>query len=183
MSTPYYPSGCGGSNSLTAYNCNPCLVLEKGRVSAVAIIKNSFAFVNPSSAAEWTAGIANGNIVVIWQTQGSYDGGSTTEQPGFGRSATSNGGTDHTLIFKDPNYLENPDFYNDLRNISDRTIAFCTETAVHIVNAPVTFTPKNPVQDDVNSIVTWEVQAKWSADDSPVPYTQPNGIFESCYIS
>ena len=179
----YYPSSdCGGSVTIPTYSCNPCPEYEYGRIRSVAFIKNSFSFTDPTSATEWDAGIGSGDIIVVWETQGSYDGGTTSELTGFGDREFTNGGTSHILTYKDPNYAENCDFYNAIRSSSDYQIAFRTSSKIHISGAPVTVTPKNPVQDDLKSNVVWEVVVKWQNPDSPCPYNTPDGIFDTCYI-
>lgn len=178
----YYPaSDCGGS-TVPAYACNPCPSYEYGRIRSVAFIKNSFTFTDPTSTAQWTTGVNAGDIIIVWKTQGSYDGGVTSEQVGFGDSATVNGNTTHTLVFKDPNYADNCDFYNAIKGSSDYTIAFRTSSQIHLAGAPVTITPKNVIADDINSVVVWEVQVKWTNPDSPCAYTTPASIFDLCYI-
>lgn len=178
----YYPESTCGGGAIPSYACNPCPTFEYGRVRSIAFIKNTFAFVDPTSSTEWTAGIANGNIIVIWKTQGSYDGGSTQELTGFGDQISVNGNTTHILTVKDPNYKDNCDFYNSIKSSSDYTVAFRTSSQVHFANAPVTITPKNAVADDINSVVTWEAVIKWTNPDSPCPFTTPAGIFDKCYI-
>ena len=180
----YYPSdsGCGSGGAIPTYSCNPCPSYEYGRIRSVAFVKSTFSFTDPTNPTEWTTGIDNGDIIVIWQTQGSYDGGTTSELAGFGDSEFTNGGTSHVLNFKDPNYLENCDFYTQLKYSSEYSVAFRTSSAVHLANAPVTITPKNPVADDLKSNVVWDVTLKWQNPDSPCPYTTPAGIFDRCYI-
>jgi hypothetical protein len=178
----YYPSSdCGGA-AIPDYACKPCPEYEYGRIRSIALIKNTFTFTDPTSSAQWTAGIAAKDIIVIYKTAGSYDGGSTSELVGFGDSATVNGNTTHVLTYKDPNYADNCDFYNAIKGNSDYTIAFRTSSLTHFAGSPVTVTPKNPIADDINSVVVWEVQAKWTNPDSPCAYTTPTGIFDSCYI-
>lgn len=179
----YYPtSSCGESGVIPDYSCNPCPSYEFGRVGSIAFIKNSFTFTDPTVSSQWVTGITAKDIIVVWKTQGSYDGGVTAELPGYGRSFSENGNTTHTLNFKDPNYIENWDFYNGIKGSSEYTIAFCTSTQVHLAGAPVTITPKNPIQEDINSVVVWDVQAKWTNSSPPRPYNQPSGIFDTCYI-
>ena len=180
----YYPSGnCGGTGSLPVYSCSPCPTFEYGRIRSIALIKTSFTILNPSSPTEWNSGIASGDIRIIWETQGSYDGGSTSELAGFGDRETTNGGTKHTLTWKDPNYKDNADFYNTLRDLSEWTIAYRTSNSIHMVNEPCTFTPKNDVADDTKSNVVWNVMAVWSSPLSPIPYDIPAGIFTNCYVT
>lgn len=179
----YYPSSTCGGGAIPAYSCNPCPAFEYGRVRSVAFIKNTYTFIDPSDPAEWATAIANGNVIVVWKTSGSYDGGSTTEAPGFGDQISTNGNTTHVLTLKDPNYIENCDFYNAIKNSSDYYLAFRTSSQIHFSGAPVTITPKNPVADDINSVVTWEATIKWTNPDSPCPFNTPAGIFDRCYIS
>lgn len=179
----YYPSSTCGGVAIPAYSCNPCPAYEYGRVRSIAYVKNSYTFIDPTNSAEWTAAIASGDVIVVWKTQGAYDGGSTQELTGFGDSISVNGNTTHVLTYKDPNYTENCDFYNAIKGSSDYYIAFRTSSQVHFSNAPVTITPKNPIADDINSVVVWDVQVKWTNPDSPCPYTTPDGIFDQCYIS
>jgi len=184
----YYPSSNCGGGSIPAYYCNPCLdssTIEYGRIRSIALIKNSYintVLANPTSSSVWSTGISNANIIVIYLTQGSYDGGVTGELTGFGDSATYNGNTTHTLTYKDPFSADNCDFYNAIRNSTDYTIAFRTSSKVWFAEEPCTFTPKNAVADDINSAMAWEVGVKWTNSDSPCGYDTPSGIFDSCYI-
>jgi hypothetical protein len=184
----YYPSSSCGGGSIPDYYCNPCLdssVIEYGRVRSIALIKNTYIntlLANPTSSAVWSTGINNADIIVIYQTQGSYDGGTTSELTGFGDSVTYNGNTTHILTYKDPFAADNCDFYNAIRNSTDYTIAFRTSTKTWFAEEPVTFTPKNAVADDIASAMAWEVQCKWQNSDSPCGYTTPVGIFDNCYI-
>lgn len=179
MAYTYYPtdSNCG---VLQPYQCRPCNIPELGRVSSIAIIDSSFVFLDPSNSTEWDAGILAGDIEVIWETQGLLDA-TTQELPGFGRRAFSNGGTTFNLTYFDPNTIRNVAFYNQLRNISDKTIAYVTETQVWLAGVPVTFTPKIPVQNDLLSQVNTEVAVKWISNNMPLPYDIPLGIFDACY--
>ncbi len=179
----YYPqSNCGTSGVIPDYSCSDCPELEFGRVSSFAFIANTFSFTDPTNSAEWDVGIASGDIRVVWQTQGSYDGGTTAENPGFGRQEFSLGSTSHILNFKDPNYKNNCDFYNSIKYSSSYKGAYVTSSQVHLIDSPITIIPKNPVQDDLKSVVTWDVTIKWAGYDSPCPYDKPDGIFEACYV-
>ena len=167
---------------IPTYSCSDCPEYEYGRIRSAFYYKNSFSFVDPTNPSEWDAGIASGDIIVIWETQGSYDGGTTSELTGFGDREFTNGGTSHVLTYKDPNYAENCDFYNAMRGSSNYAFGFRTSSKIHLTGAPVTASPKNPVADDLKSNVVWEVTVKWQNPDSPCPYDTPDGIFTSCYI-
>ena len=181
----YYPSSTCSGETIPDYNCNPCPTYEYGRIRSIALIKTTYVatlIASPSSSAAWSAGMLSGDIFVIWKTSGSYDGGTTTELAGFGDSATFNGNTTHIATVKDPNYNENCDFYNAIRSSEEYTFAYRTSASIHIAETPVTISPKNPVADDINSVVTWDLTLKWTNDESPCPYTRPTGIFDTCFI-
>ena len=71
----YYPSGCGASQTIPTYSCSDCPEYEYGRIRSVFFYKNDFSFTDPTNSTEWDTGLANEDIIVIWETQGSYDGG------------------------------------------------------------------------------------------------------------
>ncbi len=182
----YYPASTCSGDAVPAYNCNPCPNYEYGRIRSLAFIKTSYVatvLVDPSNSSVWSTGVNSGDIVVVYECSGSYDGGTTTELTGFGDSATFNGNTTHIATVNDPNYLENCDFYNAIRNSKEYTIAYRTSSAIHIAESPVTISPKNPVADDINSVVIWNLSLKWTNPDSPCPYTTPTGVFDQCYIN
>lgn len=179
----YYPtSTCGTSGVIPDYSCTDCPELEFGRVSSFAFITNSFVFTDISNPVEWNTGIANGDIIVVWETQGSYDGGTPSELPGYGRREFSLGSTSHILNIKDPNYKNNCDFYNSIKYSSNYKGAYVTSSQVHLIDSPITIIPKNPVADDLKSVVNWDVTIKWVGSDSPCPANKPDGIFDACYI-
>lgn len=176
----YYPTGCE-AGELPLYNCNPCLTREYGRIRGVALYRGTFS--DPSNPTEWTTKIDAGDARVIWQTQGSYDGGVTEELVGYGNAATANGNTTHTATFFDPNYFENCDFYNSLKSQTDWKFAYLTENYLHLSDAVATFSPKNAVADDIKSEVRWEVPVKWTNSENPCPVAIPAGIFSECFVA
>lgn len=174
----YYPAGC--DEEVPAHICDQCEVTEKGRVSSVAFIKNTFAFTDVTNPVEWQAGFAAGNIILIPQTKGTFDGGSEVEVAGFGRSSTKLVGYNFQAQYQDPNYRQNCNFYNALKNSRQYRFAYATETQIHLTDAVVQVIPKNPVQDDINSEVVWDVIVKWAGADLPCPFDIPEGIFDTC---
>lgn len=174
----YYPSGCDAL--IPAHICDPCEAIELGRIRSVAFIKTSFAFVDPSDATEWETGFASGDIILIPQTKGTFDGGAEVESPGYGDFATRLTGYNFQAQYQDPNYKLNCDFYNALKNSRQYKFAYRTETQIHITNVGVQVIPKNPVQDDVTTEVVWDVLVKWADKDVPCPFDVPPGIFDAC---
>jgi len=181
MSSFYYPTGtCGSSETLPLYSCSPCIDPELGRIRSIFLYRSTVSFLNQSSTSEWQNYILAGDVIIIKDTQGDYDGGTTEELVGFGDLETINGGTVHILNWLDPNIDDNCDFYSALKSQSEWQIGYRTETKVWFSDAVATFTPKAPVQNDLKSYVTYNAQAKWTGD-MPCPYNTPAGIFDRCF--
>lgn len=174
----YYPSGCEAE--VGDHYCNPCDPREHGRVRAAAFIANDFAFTDPTNPTEWRNGILNKKIIIIPETNGTFDGGTEVEGPGYGDQATQVTGYNFSATFNDPNYKLNADFYNAIKRSRNWRFAYKTETQVHLTQNTVSIIPKNPVADDIASDVVWNVLVKWSEGDLPVPYDEPSGIF-TCF--
>lgn len=171
----YYPSGC--NTAVPDHFCSDCPTKETGRVRAVAFIKDTFEFTDPEDPNEWAAGIASKDIIIINKTNGTFDGGSEEEGPGYGDQDTELLGYAFTAVFNDPNYKNNWDHYMAIKRSGNYRFAFKTETLVHIVNKTVSIVPKNPVEDSVTSRVQWNVTVKWKDEDVPQPFTAPAGVF------
>lgn len=172
----YYPSGC--DTEVGEHFCNDCETPEHGRIRSVAFIKDSFAFTDPTSPTEWRNGIQSKEIIIIPKTNGSFDGGSEVEGPGYGDQSSKLIGFNFQAVYNDPNYKENADFYNALKRSKNYRFAYRTESQIHITDNTVSVIPKNPVGEDLTSEVTWNVTVKWSDSDLPVPFDVPAGIFD-----
>lgn len=174
----YYPSGCDAI--VPPHFCDPCEEIELGRIRSIAFIKNTFDFVDPSSPTEWATGFAAGDIILINQTKGTFDGGAEVETPGYGDQSTRLTGYNFQLQYQDPNYRTNCNFYNAIKNSRAYKVAYRTETQIHISETIVQVIPKNPVQDDTTTEVVWDVIVKWSGRDLPCPFDVPPTIFDEC---
>lgn len=174
----YYPSGCG--TTVPDHYCNPCETPEGGRLRSAAFISSDFEFTDPSNPDEWEAGIAAKKIIIVPEVNGTYDGGSEVETPGYGDQQTRFVGFNHQAVYNDPNYKLNADFYNAIKRSRNYKFAYRTETQVHLTQNTVQVIPKNPVTEDLTSEVVWNVTVKWAEADSPIPYDMPTGIF-NCF--
>lgn len=172
----YTPSGC--DVLVGDHFCSVCPVVEGGRVRSVVFIKNTVALIDPSDPTEWDTLIANKDVIIIPATNGSFDGGSEKEGPGYGDQATKLLGYDFQLTYNDPDYKLNGPHYNEIKRSRNYRVAYRTETQIHLSTNTVSIIPKNPVADDIASEVTWNVTVKWTEEDLPVPYDTPAGIFE-----
>jgi hypothetical protein len=178
----YYPSNC--DDLIPDHICDPCEELEGGGVRSIAYYKSDFSFTDPSNPVEWQNGFASGDIILIPQTKGTFDGGAEVESPGYGDQVTRLTGYNFQLQYQDPNYKQNCAFYNALKNSRQYKAAYRTATQIHIIDATVQVIPKNPVQEDKTTEVVWDVIVKWSGQSLPCPYDVPPGIFDACtYIT
>lgn len=177
----YYPSGC--DDLVPEHVCDPCEEIEQGRIRSVAFIKTTFEFTDPSDPTEWQTGFASGDIILIPATKGTFDGGSEVEGPGYGDQVTRLQGYNFVLQYQDPNYKTNCVFYNTLKASRLYKAAYRTSSQIHLIDTTVQVVPKNPVTDDVNGEVVWDVLVKWAGKDLPCPYDAPPGIFDECVVN
>lgn len=176
MATVYYPTGC--AEAIPDHYCNPCEAMEHARVRSVAFIKDSFSFVDPTDPTEWQTGIENRDIIVISEVLGQFDGGQAVEGPGYGDQQSKLTGFNFELAYKDPNYKNNADFYNAIKNSRNFKVAFRTETQTHISENNVSVIPRNPVSENLTDEVVWDVLVKFSQADLPEPTDTPANIFQ-----
>ena len=168
--------------NIDAPQCDPCLTdIEHGRVRAVAIFVSKSAYdavvAAPDQATAWQTGITAGEIFIIPDTSGTFDGGAPQDGPGYGDLASRNIGFQFTLLFNDPNFKTNCAFYNQLARNNGVYIGWKTETQVRLSGAPVRIVPTSPVTDDVTSELVFAVNAIWNERDQPCPFDAPEGIF------
>lgn len=175
----YYPSSC--DEVVPDHICDPCEGEEKGKIRSAGYIKNTFDFSDPSNPTEWQAGIESGDIIVIPAVIGSFDGGSEVEGSGYGDQSTKLTGYNFSANYKDPNYKQNATFYNSIKRSRLYKFFYRTGSQTHISDTTVSVVPKNPVTEDQNSDVTWDVTVKWAGADLPVPFDTPPGIFDQCF--
>lgn len=176
-----YPDTC--TSSIPFHACDPCQDVEQARIRSVAFVNSSFIatlLASPSSTDVWENGIDDSLIIVIPDTNGSFDGGTPVEGPGFGSSPTKYMGSEFVLTYRDPNYVDNCDFYSAIQRSSSYHVAYVTETQVHISENTVTILPKAPITDSLTDMVLWEVTVKFQQFATPCPNDKPAGIF-TCF--
>lgn len=183
MATYYYPSGCTTAEQV-AYACSGCSEREFGRIRAFALIKESYlsTFTDFSSPSQWSTALLSLNAVVIYKVNGEYDGGETEELDGFGDTAFDNGNTTHTMIIRDPNVVDNTDYYNYVKQTNEWVPVFKTDSRIWVFSEPANIKVKMPVANDLKSVVVYESTYKVIQDDLPVSYAIPTGIFDRCLV-
>lgn len=160
-----------------------CPDREFGRVRSVAIISKAFLptiLANPTDPAKWQQGIDSGDITIISKTAGSFDPGDPKELKGYGDNKSSNGPREQTLNWFDPNYKLNYAYYNAITNISTKVVAFRTSSLIHIADVTAKIIAKDSVEDDLESEVVWNAQAKFTSINLPQIHdaTPLAGIFK-----
>jgi hypothetical protein len=178
-----YYSSC--EDELGVHTCDPCNQdREFARVRSVAIIAKDYLSTlitaDPTLAATWQAGITAGKIIIIPDTAGSFDPGDPKELKGYGNTKNSNGPREQVLTYFDPNYRDNYAFYNSITNISSKVIAYRTSSLIHIADVTASIVAKDPVADDLEEELTWQVTCKWTSINLPALHdaTLLTGIFK-----
>ena len=184
MAYVYYPAGnCGPSGVLPQKNCAPCLSKEKSRIRAMALYKKSSPFTDMASAAEWNTKIDNGTVRIIYGVTGSFTAGDPEQLTGFGEQEFENGQATNEIVWRDPNVIQDNDFYNALPKTNEWVMVFKTENYIWDTHNVATYKAKTIVTDNIKEVVVYEVTGTYPDDDLPTPYLVPAGIFEPCFIS
>ena len=174
-SSLFYPEGCDAD--LGSHVCDPCPTKELGRVRGVAFIRNDYTFTDYEDTAQWETGILSGQIFVIPETNGTYDGGTPTYSTGFGDADQSYDSSTFKLVIKDPNFLGNRAFYNALKKSRNYRVAWRSQTILQISDVACTAVGKAPIADDIKSVRTRDVEITFTQSDDPAEYTMPDGVF------
>jgi hypothetical protein len=158
---------CSTDESALVHTCDPCLVTELGNVRSFCLIKKGTVIAVPFTLEAWTAAVESGDIIIIPDSRGTFDGGTPKMGAGYGNEKERKLGSDYTLAVKDPAYVENVEFWQTAEKAGPWNIGFRSETQLHYVNSDVTITAKAPIAEDIESEVIWEVEAKWFSKDKP----------------
>jgi hypothetical protein len=176
----YYP-GCD-TDELPDYQCDDCNDYEKGRVRSAGFVTDAYyttLIANPTNVTLWTTGIASGDIIIIPKVTGTLDAPDPITGPGYGNDTESILGRDFTLVYRDPNYKGNCNFYNTLKRKNGFYHAiYRTGTQTHISDITITIDTRAPVTENLEDNVEWNVSSKWRSQDNPCPFDTPAGIFE-----
>jgi hypothetical protein len=143
---------------------------EFARVRSVALIRKAALaaiLVNPTDVTLWNTAIAAGNAIIIPETSGNYDPGDPKKLKGYGDRKETNGTRSQKLVFNDPNYEQNYQFYNNISEVNDLVVAFRTSSLIHIADVPASIFAKDPVEDNLEAEVTWMVTCDWESKNLP----------------
>lgn len=150
-----------------AYYSDPCRASEGGNVRSLVLIRKGTDITFPLDRAEWIEQVELGNIFIMSETRGVFDGGTEKTIQGYGKEKERVVGFDYTLQFKDPNYRLNGKFYEAAEK-PIWNVAYLSETQLHYVNSDCQLSARAPIEEDMDSDVAWNVEVKWTAKDKPV---------------
>lgn len=160
--------------------CTPCPTKELGDVRSIALVRKNFVFLDITDPTEWAAGVNARDIYLFPDSRGGVEFAERLE-PGFGDVLETLDGYDITVTASDPNYLDNCNFWNDVKRFSNEfKIAYKTETRIHLTDVPATIIPKAPIEEDKGKRVTWLIMFKVTQEDIPCPFPEPVGTFDEC---
>ncbi len=167
-----YLYGCGANEAL--HNCHDCpegQVREFARTRSSGFIKESYLptlLANPTDITKWNDGITNKSIILIPKTSGSYDPGDPKELKGYGDRKSSYGPRTMKLVFNDPDYADNYHFFNEISERTDLVPFFRTSSLVRIFDKPASIKAKDPVADDLEEEVVWNVECEVVSVNLPI---------------
>jgi len=156
--------GCGSSQAVhSCHDCPDGRVREFARARSGAFIQKDYLaeiMVDPTDIAVWQAGVTSGDIIILPETSGSYDPGEPKELKGYGDRKSSYGPRTMKLLLADPDYYENYAFYNEIINRTDLVPVFRTSNLIHIFDKVASIKAKDPVADDLEEEVVWQVECE-----------------------
>jgi len=158
---------CESEIGALTHECDACASTELGNIRSFALIKAGTVLPSPATLIAWTALIESGDIIIIPESRGTFDGGAPKMGAGYGDEKERLLGHDYVLAVKDPAYKQNSPFWSAVEK-EKWNLAWRTETQLSVVKAKATITAKAPVTEDIEAEVVWEVEAKWFSQEKPV---------------
>ena len=158
---------CADGDFDEAYNCDPCFDAENGNVRSLVLIRKGTAIAFPLVKFDWELQVGLGNIFIMPETRGSFDGGTPKYITGYGSTKEKKVGDDYILSVSDPNYVDNVLFYQEAEKHL-WNIAYLSETQLNYVAQDVTLTAKAPIEEDLETDVAWDLELKWFSKLKPV---------------
>lgn len=156
--------------------------IERAGIVALALLDldQNPSDANLESASWWTTVLASSPSVAIkiLQTRGEYNGGTPTEEEGFGRESTQVTGADHEAAVEVEGLLDNRDFWEAVNRKKWLVVLVTNADLMYYVNSPVTVYAKIMNQRNIKGNAFWGLSLKWQSFDNPRVLEAPAGIFE-----
>ncbi len=157
---------------------------EAGRVNAIAFIteeKAAVADADPTlweDPSFWNTETYTGDILIHDKVSGSYADSPTTVT-GKGTATERNSGSTHTLTTRVESVKGNDDYWSALKISENYRVAWVGDNydILFVSQTNGRITPSLIQEDDLNSILEFEVVCVWSDINVPETYDVPTGIF------
>ena len=159
---------CIDNQPMPNYHCNECGVVEKGRLRGAFYVKKDLQdrlVNNIDDYTVWEELIEGENLFLIPSTRGTFDGGTRVAVAGFGDDVEKMTGKDFVAVVNDPNHnVDNAKFYEALAvNYKEYIFGFRTGDQLRVATDAITILDvQDPVEDDVESVVTWNATVTWN---------------------
>jgi hypothetical protein len=160
-----------------------CNDFPKGGSPSLAILKPNHGITDFTSATQWQAAIDAGTVRVVNRVKAFMPEPSEVKSSNPVACGADEilDGFDWTFEWNDANVnVANDDFYSKL-NINTAAFAFynCDTNKIRLVNENVTYSARPMFPASNKEYQQYHVIASWStgADEFPVQYTAPTGIF------
>lgn len=175
--------------------CNPCSDKELGRVRGLFLFSSAFKIDEFKEALKATTadeaakaatileeGITSGTLHLIPETSGSYNGGEPEYGDGYGDESQRLRNRNHEITFKDPSYAENEEFWSEVEK-SHWYVGWRTDKLIHIGDKPASVVTTDPIEDSIESDVTWNGTISWKSKKKAtiLPLENIAKYFEGCW--
>jgi len=102
------------------------------------------------------------------------------EGPGTGDTELEIDGYDYVLEVMDRNFVDSCPSWLSVEGNKNLKVAYVTETQIFLSTRRVSVALKQPVEDDIKSIVQHMATIKWFEPTPICPSTRPGSIFDTC---
>lgn len=111
---------------------------------------------------------------LISPTRGEYNGGTPTEEEGYGTESTQITGADHEFSLEFEGLKDNRDFVEGVNRRKFKIGMFTNAGLLLYVDVPVTIYTKIVNGRNIKSGAFWQMSGKWQSYDNPHVYTAPD---------
>ena len=115
---------------------------------------------------------------LITDARGSYTGGTTVEEDGYGTVPITRTGADHEITGQVRGILYNRDFWAAVNQTTKWNFVAVTKGHIGLYIPNVSIYAKIEVDQSIKSTTRWGVSVKWSDDlSNPIVFNAPPSIF------
>lgn len=172
----YYP-GCG--NTIPDPICSDCPEKQLAGLRSIFLQKDTYAFADITDPNEWQTAINNKDVYVFPKSRGSLEQ-TETEAQGWADQSTVVEGYDFVANCFEPNFVDNIDFWNQMKKANNYKVGWRTENKIFVSDKAVGIIPKAPVVEDIKMAIVWNIVFKFSQEDYPTAYDVPGTVFNQC---